>query len=127
MTNLTKTLMMAAVAIALLAVLQVAASAQPLTPRELSMTSGHANITMASDRDRGRDFRGGDRDRGDRDRGNWRGSWGDRDDHWFRGDSGWNGPGSYGYGYNRDWDHHHDNDNKWLIPGALLGLYLLTR
>ena len=93
MTNFSRAIMTAAVAVSFLAALQLSASAQGGAARTLSMSGGHANVVMASDRD-------------DR----WRG---DRDDR--------------GYDRDRDRHRHHDNDDAWLIGGALLGLYLLTR
>ena len=118
MMNLTQTLMIAAVAVALIAVLQIAASAQPITPRTLSFTGDQANFVMTHDRG----YYGGDAWRDDRwryDRGDrWRY---DRDDRWRYRDDPWR--------YDRDWrrHRHHDNDDALLIGGALLGLYLLTR
>ena len=109
MTNLVRTLMIAAVAVSMIAVLQIAASAMPTTTGTLSLTANHANTIMASDRDR----HDRDRWRGDRDDYRWRGHY-DRD-RWR----------------DRDWDwdrrHHHDNDDLLLGGAAVLGLYLLTR
>ena len=110
MMNLTQSLMIAAIAVTMIAVLQISASAIPLTTGTLSMTNHVSNVVMASDRDR-------------QGRGNWR-SGHDRDDNRFRGDSDWRPD------RDRDWDRdHHDHDNNNLLLGAAVigGLYLLTR
>ena len=111
MTNFSRTIMTAVVAVSLLALLQLSASAQGATPRTLSMTSSHASVSMVGDR--GRDARGYGYGGG---RQTWRGDdqsrRSDRDDR----------------RYDRDYDRRHrDNDTNWLIGGAILGLLLLSR
>ena len=112
MTNLTQTLMVAAIAMALMAIVQVSAGAMPTTTGTRSLTTDHPSFVMASDR-------------GWYDRERWRGD--RRDDRWYRGDSDRDDRWRY---RDRDWDrrHHHlDTDDALLFGGALLGLYLLTR
>ena len=126
MTHTTRAILMAATIAALLAALQIAASAQPLSPRTPSMTADQASIVMASDRgwysqSYGRSNWGGGSWRGDN---NW-GGYGYRDDRRRDRDDRWRDRDDYRRGWDRDRDDH-DNTAAWVIGGALLG-YLLSR
>ena len=118
MMNLIQTLMIAALAVTMIAVLQIAASAMPTTTGTLSMTADQPNIVMASDRGhRGGGWHGG----------GGRVGWGGHDGRWYGRGGGWYAPrgGWYDPGYYPYYDH--DNDALGLLlGGALLGA-LLTR